>query len=241
MPPPDALPGAPTVYGRETACASSRGAGRTHSSLRALTGILKRIRFSAAILAVLTVVGLTVATVARTDFHQVPNTVGFDLEALKAGRLYLLFPGALVQDKPWFPWKILLLIAVFVPPLELIAGARRTAVTFFVSDWLGTLLALPVLASASALGSARAAVYLHTPDVGSSSAAFGCIAAFAAGLPNSARILVISSLVAYLLPSLFLVKHVYTVEHLISVFVGFALGLFWARSPPAKAESIVCP
>ena len=181
----------------------------------------------------ITVIGVITGAIGHAHFQTVLDTLGFDLAALKHGRFYVLPLGPLVQDRPGLPWKVVLLIfvvAVFAGPLEYLARPWRTAITYFVTDFVSTVGSTLLLWGLAALGSARAHDYIHTPDLGSSSAAFGCAAAFAAMLPGRWRLAVTAGLVAYLLPALVIVRHVFAAEHAIAALAGFALGLMWRRA-----------
>lgn len=184
---------------------------------------------SLSLLVTISIAGIAMGAIGHERFESVKEALGFDLQALKHGRLYVLPLGPLVQDRPGFPWKIVLLVLPFTPTLEYLARSWRTAFTFFATDFISTVSATLLLWGLAGLGSPGAEQYIREPDLGSSSAAFGCAAAAAAMLPGRSRLAAAGLLAAYLVPSLYLVQHVYAVEHVISAVIGFGLGLLWHR------------
>jgi len=187
----------------------------------------------------ITAIALVTRAIGHAHFQNMLDALGFDLAALKHGRFYVLPLGPLIQDRPGLHWKVVLLIIVvacFVGPLEYLARPWRAAATYFLTDSVSTIGSTLLLWGLAALGSTRAHDYIHTPDLGSSSAAFGCAAAFAAMLPGRWRLAVTGGLAAYLLPSLIVVRHVFAVEHAIAALTGFALGLLWRRAASRQTE-----
>jgi hypothetical protein len=177
---------------------------------------------------VIVIIGILTGTVYRADHRSILDSVGFDLEALKSGRLWTMPAATLIQAQPGIKWHLALFVLV-LGPLEYLAGSLRTLVTFFLTDWVSAPLTTLTLWALTVMGSGTAERLAHTPDMGSSAAASGTAGALAMMLPGP--------MMAVALGGLFLVLGAaFTFEglgvataHLIATGIGVVLGFQWRR------------
>jgi hypothetical protein len=69
------------------------------------------------------IVGILTGTVFRADHQSILDSVGFDLEALRAGRFWTMPAATLIQAQPGIKWHMALLVLA-VGPLEYLAGSQ---------------------------------------------------------------------------------------------------------------------
>jgi hypothetical protein len=187
--------------------------------------VIARLRFTLLIGAVALGIQLTLADPAV--HARAVKTLGTNWHTLATGQLWRLVTGVLTEDKPGLRWSILFPF-VWVGVAEWSLGWRRTAVVFFISDWLSTVPVLIVLrlASTHSLWSAQE---ILTFDCGSSSAIFGVIAAFCATRrgPNAwiAPVLLVQMMITMLLTD----HRLADVQHLVAIGIGLVLGLVIRR------------
>lgn len=144
-----------------------------------------------------------------------------DVEGL---RLWRLLTATFVQEKPGLRLSIVVLLAV-LPAVEWRLGSARTAVAFFLGDWLSTVGALAAARLLGALGSGLAMEMAYRPQLGSSSATLAAIAAMAAHVPDRRRRRRFQVLLGVgLVGILVLFNRLFDWEHLLAGAVGTALG-----------------
>jgi hypothetical protein len=192
-----------------------------------------RLRFTLLVGAVVLAIQLALAdpaTHARALRH-----LGTNWHTLATGHIWRLVTGALTEDKPGVRWAILIPF-IWVGVAEWYLGWRRTAVVFFVSDWLSTVSILMVLrlASTHSLWSAQEIARF---DCGSSAAIFGTVAAFCASRrgPNAwiAPVILVQTM-----STIWLTNHrLSDVQHLVAIAIGLGYGvLLRQRSPVAEGR-----
>jgi hypothetical protein len=156
---------------------------------------------------------------------------GITWHTFATGQLWRLVTDVLVQGKPGLRWSILIPF-IWVGIAEWHLGWRRTAIAFFVTDWVSTVSTLIVLRTVL-VHSHWAARQIAIFDTGSSAAIYGTLAAFCASRrgPNSwiAPVLLVQTMV-----TIWLTNHrLFDVQHLISITVGLVLGVAVYRRDPA--------
>jgi hypothetical protein len=192
-----------------------------------------RLRFTLLVGAVVLAIQLALAdpaTHARALRH-----LGTNWHTLTTGHIWRLVTGALTEDKPGVRWAILIPF-IWVGVAEWFLGWRRTALVFFVSDWLSTVSILIVLrlASTHSLWSAQEIVRF---DCGSSAAIFGTVAAYCASRrgPNAwiAPVILVQTM-----STIWLTNHrLSDVQHLVAIAIGLVYGvLLRQRSPVAEGR-----
>lgn len=197
--------------------------------------LIVRLRFTLLIGAVALAVQLTLAD--PTTHTRAVRTLGTNWHTLATGQLWRLVTGILTEDKPGLRWSILFPF-VWVGVAEWYLGWRRTAVVFFVSDWLSTVPVLVVLrlASTHSLWSAQEILKF---DCGSSSAIFGTLAAFCASRRGPNAWIAPAVLVQAMLTMVLTDHRVADVQHLVAVGIGLVLGVAKRRdSSAAEAASL---
>ncbi|HEX5164752.1 MAG TPA: phosphatidylglycerol lysyltransferase domain-containing protein [Thermomicrobiales bacterium] len=151
--------------------------------------------------------------------------VGFGVPSLRDGQFDTLLTSIPFALYPWMLATIAFLVLIGVAPFEILAGWKRTAIVFFVSQTGGYLLAaLLVSWPLATLGVNWGQHLANARDVGPSAGAFGCLAALVWFLPERWRSLGGGALFAYLLGFLLLTHRVWDVEHLIGGLLGLGAG-----------------
>jgi hypothetical protein len=190
---------------------------------------LRRFPVTITLTAAVVVIGILTGTVFRNDHQSILNAVGFDLETLESGRFWTMPAATLVQAQPGIKWHMALLVLV-LGPLEYLAGSVRALATFFLTDWVSTPLTTLTLWAMAAVGSDTAERLVHTPDMGSSAAAFGTIAATAPLLPGPLGAAVLGGLLLFLGAEFTFQALDVAIAHLVAAAIGVALGQFvWRR------------
>lgn len=199
---------------------------------RRLPDLLRRVPFSIGLMLVMLAAGAIGGSMFRPieDDPNLLRRVGYGVDALRDGRLWTLVTSALFTWQPWMLQTIALSILLFVVPLELVAGTRRTAVAFFVGHLTGYLLASLLVAwPLAALGVGWGKELDAAIDVGASAGAFGCAAALTWFLPRSLTRPAQVGLAVYLGFWLLSTERIWDVEHAIAAVAGFVLGHVWTR------------
>ena len=202
--------------------------------------VLHRFPVTLTLTTAIIVIGILTATVFRADHQSILDAVGFDLESLKSGRLWTMPAATLIQAQPGIKWHLALLVLV-LGPLEYLAGSLRTLVTFFLADWLSAPLTTLTLWALAAMGSDTAERLVHTPDMGSSAAAFGALAAAAVMLPAPMGSVACGGLSVFLGASFEFQELDVATAHLIAAVIGVALGLLWRRWPRGRMRRCSTP
>jgi hypothetical protein len=191
-----------------------------------------RLRFTLLLVAVLLLLqGLPGG--ARTNTKLV-RSFGITWHTFATGQLWRLVTDVLVQGKPGLRWSILVPF-IWVGIAEWHLGWRRTAIAFFVSDWVSTVSILIVLRTVL-VHSHWAARQISIFDTGSSAAIYGTLAAFCASRrgPNTwiAPVLLVQTMF-----TIWLTNHrIFDIQHLISIGAGLVLGFAFYRGDPIETS-----
>jgi hypothetical protein len=198
---------------------------RSNSSLRIAQALVGRLRFTLLLTSVL-LLFQKLPGGSRSNANEV-RTFGINWHTFATGQWWRLITDVLVQGRPGLRWSILIPF-LWVGVAEWHLGWRRTAIAYFVTDWLSTvptLIALRVASTHSHWSAQQIAIF----DSGSSSAIYGTLAAFCASRrgPNSwiAPVLLVQTMI-----TVWLTNHrLFDVQHLVSIAVGLVLGVAWFR------------
>jgi lysylphosphatidylglycerol synthetase-like protein (DUF2156 family) len=185
-----------------------------------------RLPFTASLLAVMLLANWASGSLT----HSVAGSgllehVGYGVEPLRHGQFDTLLTSIPFALYPWMLATIAFLVLIGIAPFEMLAGWKRAAVVFFVSQIGGYLLAaLLVSWPLAALGVGWGRYLASARDVGPSAGAFGCLAALVWLLPRRWRLPGGIALFVYLLGFLLLTHRVWDVEHLIGGLLGLGTG-----------------
>jgi hypothetical protein len=203
---------------------------------RSLRGWLATFPASIVLISFITAVGLVTADDTPAEFAEKLEKYGMSYEILKAGHFWHLLTGTFIQSEPGIAWSMILLLVCSLVPCEYLAGSRRMLITFFISDWVATLLMVLSLRLLAGLGMASAQASLNVPDAGSSAAAHGCMAAAFMLLPRRLAFASYGIFLAVTVALLFQQELDAGIAHMAAVLVGGALGWF-AWRPGVEAEN----
>jgi len=205
---------------------SQASVARAGSGLRSAQSVLARLPFTLMLTAVL-LLFQELPRGARTN-AEVVREFGINWRTLSTGQVWRLVTDVLVQGAHGLRWSIMIPF-LWVGVAEWHLGWRRTATTFFVTDWVSTISTLIVLRVASP-HSHWSAQQIARFDSGSSAAIYGTLAAFCASRrgPNSwvAPALLVQSFVTIWLTN----RRLFDVQHLIAIAVGLVLGVVFRRN-----------
>lgn len=210
-----------------------QGAGQLDEwSVPRLAVLARRLPFTITLLAAMLIAGAASGTMFRpiSRIHGLLRHVGYGVHALQHGQIWTVLTSIVFTWQPWMLQTITLSVLLFVLPLELIAGTRKTAIVFLGSHVLGYFLtSILVSWPLAALGSSWGEQLARARDVGASAGAFGCAAALTWYLPwrliRPGQI----ALAAYLGFWLLATHRIWDVEHAIAAVTGGSLGYIWAR------------
>jgi hypothetical protein len=191
-------------------------------------GVLRAFPVTLALTTVVVIIGILTGTVFRADHQSILDAVGFDLEALKSGRLWTMPAATLVQAQPGIKWHMVLLVLA-LGPLEYMAGSLWALLVFFLTDWVSSLLTTLMLWALAGMGSDTAERLVHTPDMGSSAAALGVLAAAGTMLPSGLAAVALGGLFVFLGASFAWWGLDVATAHLTAAAIGVALGWFLRR------------
>jgi lysylphosphatidylglycerol synthetase-like protein (DUF2156 family) len=201
-------------------------AAAIHVALHALRDRAWRQPFTVTLIGVL----LLVAWASGSLTHSVADTallndIGYGVPALRQGQFYTIFTSIAFALFPWMLATVIFLVLIGVLPFEMVAGWRRTAIVFAITQVGGYILASLLVAwPLAATGSDWGAHLANTRDVGPSAGAFGCLSALAWYLPHPWRRRGIVALLVYFGGFLLLTHRIWDVEHAIAGLLGLALG-----------------
>jgi hypothetical protein len=189
--------------------------------------LLLRFRFTLLVGAIVVALQFSLSDPRRHS--RAVRALGTNWHSLATGHVWRLVTGVLTEDQPGIRWSILIPF-IWVGIAEWYLGWRRTAMAFFLCDWLSTIPVLVVLrvAASHSLWSAQQIVRF---DCGSSSAIFGTLAAFCASRRGRnawiAPVLLVQTMV-----TIWLTNHrLSDVQHLAAIAVGLILGLAFGGRP----------
>jgi hypothetical protein len=165
---------------------------------------------------------------------------GYDLDALRAGRVHTLVTMTLFPTarSDWLP--MLVQVTALVALLGWVAGPWWALAGFWVPNIVGTaLVSLGIIWPLDARGVGFAHAWATEPDSGASVGIYGALGCLLALLPRRIRWFAVAAMGAWLALSIPRERHVWNVEHLSGYLVGVALGFAIAVSshpaqPPAS-------
>jgi hypothetical protein len=149
-----------------------------------------------------------------------------DLSNLELQRLIM---NPLLQTAPGIGRNALWLALLVIPIYELRSGEVRTALTFYLGDWLSSLSVLVALYAAGTWGNATAARLAAAPDSGSSCGIFACMTALALSLPRRPRAISLAMIAAFLLVRIAGWHHLYDFQHALAALTGAGLWFAFER------------
>jgi hypothetical protein len=162
---------------------------------------------------------------------------GYDLDALRGGRLYTLvtmtlFPTA---HDDWL--SMLLQTVALVALAGWLAGAWWAVAAFWGPNIVGTaLVSLCVIWPFDAAGYRFAHGWATEPDSGASVGIYGALGFVLALLPRRLRWVALAALAAWLLLAIARERHVWNIEHCGGYLLGIALGTGRMSGPHGSSE-----
>jgi hypothetical protein len=213
---------------------SQASVARAGSGLGSAQSVLGRLPFTLMLTtALLLFQELPRGTRSNAD---VVSRFGINWHTLANGQMWRLVTDMLVQGAHGLRWSIMIPF-LWVGVAEWHLGWRRTATTFFVTDWISTISTLSVLRVAST-HSHWSAQQIARFDSGSSAAIYGTLAAFCASRrgPNSwvAPVLLVQSMVTIWLTN----RRLFDVQHLVAIAVGLVLGAVFGRNDRRAEDTL---
>lgn len=188
----------------------------------------------------------TILLAAATQRHEglhadLQRHLALDWDALEDFQFYRIALSPFVQTSPGFSPTVLGLTTLAVPMYEIRDGTRRAIALFFAGDWMSTLPILVALQVAGWLGNTTASRLASTPDSGSSSGGFACMAALIASLPLVLRLLGLASLGGFFVIRLAFWHRLYDFQHALAALIGLAVFTAWdhRRFTLRRASSLV--
>lgn len=169
---------------------------------------------------------------------------GYDLDALRAGRLHTLFTMTLfpTAHSDWLP--MLLQTVVLVALIGWFAGAWWAVIAFWGPTIVGTaLVSLCIIWPLDAAGVGFAHRWATEPDSGASVGIYGARGFLLALLPRRVRWLAVAAMTAWLVLDIAREHHVWNSEHLGGYLLGVLLGAGGMRGRHGirEAEDAVIP
>ena len=92
--------------------------------------------------ALITFIGRTTAGESPGEYSSKLERFGLDWDMLVSGKVWHVFTGTMLQSAPGILYSMILLLVISLGTCELAVGHRYTLITFFISDWIGTLMAV---------------------------------------------------------------------------------------------------
>lgn len=151
---------------------------------------------------------------------------GYDLDALRAGRIQTLVTMALfpTAHDDWLP--MLLQTILLLALIGGFAGAWWAIAGFWAPNIVGTaLVSLSVVWPLDAAGIGFAHGWATEPDSGSSVGIYGALGFLLALLPRRLRWFAVAAMAAWLVLDIARERHVWNVEHLGGYLLGVSLGM----------------
>ena len=185
--------------------------------------VVQRYPFSVALAALVTWF-MTATAIGRGTFTALLRRFGLAWRDLLHLELWRLPTSQLLQPHPGFVWTNIVLIVVLVPWAERRLGTWRTAATFFVADWISTILVLIGIRLSSGLGYQHAHELLRVRDSGASSGTWALAAAIAWTLPRGrVRTAAVAGTFTVLVGALVLDHRLFDVQHLLAALTAIVL------------------
>ena len=191
-----------------------------------------------AMLAGITAMGLATGTSTHHLDPVLRQRWGFAFADFWHGTWYTLLTAIFMTDRPLMFWGILPFTGCSVGVYEWLAGTRRVAWLYGLTDLGGNLgLALIMVLPLDSLGSATGYDLAHSHDVGMSGGGFGCLGGWISRLPDRWRHITLGLAAVYLLVRLLLFTQLSAdLLHLLTFFGGYAYAT-WQAPPLAQRRS----
>lgn len=199
--------------------------------------LIRRYPASIGLTLLVVLVGQVTQRLSPADHAALLERIGADVSNFRLQSILTIPLATWVQTRPGARWDMLLLVALPLLSLEHLAGSRRAAVTFVLSDWLTVLPTLATLSLLARLGSDRATALLGSPGAGSSAAAHGTIAAACMLIPALWGRPLLAAAVIFVIVALSFQSLDAAVAHLFATVVGVILGLRWRRQIASGREA----
>jgi hypothetical protein len=155
---------------------------------------------------------------------------GYDLDALRAGRIHTLLTMAIFPTarSDWLP--MLAQTTALIALVGWFAGVWWAIVAFWLPNIVGTaLVSLCVIWPLDALGIRFAHEWAAEPDSGASVGIYGALGFLLALLPRRFRWFVVTAMAAWLIADIARERHVWNIEHLGGYLLGVGAGR-WAAN-----------
>lgn len=201
----------------------------------------RRVPAALTVSAIAMAIALALARQSPASHRALVEVLGVNRDDLQHGRIWTLPLATIVQADPGLGRRVtgnILLAGAGLAALEYRVGSRRALALFFGADWLVALLRIPALAALTAVGVARARVYLDVADTGSSVAAYAALAAACATLTGRRRLGSLALLCGWLSLQFTYERFDVPVAHLIGWVLGVAIGTWWSRPQPAPPRTL---
>jgi phosphatidylglycerol lysyltransferase len=194
------------------------------SYVRHPANLAKRIPFTLTFITAVLISGLITQTIAREAFPDIMQRFGWDLNALKEGRLYTLWVGLLFSSQVGHFYSLLGIGVVGVGALEFMRGSKWAATGFLVIGPMSSIITTLSLWAAMNLGVNGLGEYLTTPDMGASVSSFVCWGLFITTLKGRWRwILLIGTALALGLFQIFY-HAIWNIDHSVAYVIGLVIG-----------------
>lgn len=205
------------------------GAARGRAAAARAAQFAWRFRTTILLVTIIVVDGIITSRLSDAQQRRLIDELGVTIDELREGRLYQLPFGAFFQTEPGVTAQIVAAVAFGAALLEWRAGWWRTLVTFLLADWTATIGGTLLAAAGGALGSQTMEAYAHSPDLGSSAGALGCVTGGAMLLPAWPRAAVSAGVLAWLAATVPSDGGQVGTEHIMAAAAGAAIGWLWWR------------
>lgn len=158
------------------------------------------------------------------------GAVGFDIDALRHARIWILPVGTLTQASAQLPSHQALMVVAGLGALEYLAGSIVALSVFFLCDALVTVASTLLLWTAATLGADAAQRMIEAPQVGSSAAAIAAWSAAAVLAPARWRLVGVGLLALYLCVTTPFFSADVALPHALAAVCGIPAGWVIARA-----------
>ena len=169
--------------------------------------------------------GVITGTVAKGAWPWLMERFGWDLNALREGRLYAPWVGLLFASRPGEHPTMLSMLLLGAGILEYCRGSGVAAAGFFILGPLASILTVLLLWPLEIFGVSWVKAFLFTPDMGSSGASLVCWGLLLGGERGRWRGFVLAGTAISLVLLLVFLPERYAADHLVSFLTGLGVGL----------------
>jgi phosphatidylglycerol lysyltransferase len=201
---------------------------------------LQRFPFTTALIGVIVWL-MSVTAIDADSFPPLLRNLGLRWDDLLHLQFWRLGTSQLIQDRAGLVWSIVALTFVAAPIAEWRIGTRRSIITFFIGDWISTII---VLASARLLeaSSHAAALHIGMRDSGSSSGGWALAVVTACSLRSRRwRTVALVAMIGFLTVALVAHRRIFDIQHFISAMTALGLGHWWfsprQRGSPERSSN----